>query len=59
MHNAVHSSLYALQVLVLEFIARKRRRGMLRTELAKLLQMEATKFHYVANVSSNPYWLTC
>lgn len=47
------SPLLAVQRLVTEIIGQKRRRGMLRTELSKMLHMEATKFHYIANVSAS------
>ena len=35
---------------VLEILGKRRKRGALRTELAKMLSMEASRFHYVLKV---------
>ena len=48
-----------LQRHVLEIIAKKRRRGALRTELCRMLRIESQRFHYVVNVSHPTSDLHC
>ena len=47
-----------MQIHALEWIARYRREGVLRSELSKALGMDAKAFHYVATVSCLPFCMT-
>ena len=53
-HTLSQARQLSVQIHALEWIARHRREGVLRSELSKALGMDAKAFHYVATVSWLP-----